>query len=640
MTLTFQDAWTPLGGDLHLRVRLENAPADAQLSVVAHQAVTTRTAFERTAAGGSLGSVLDQVVVPVAALPLGPLGEPALTLGTENSAGSRDPDRLGLRRPGIFPVAVELRDVDDRPLAGFVTYVVAVEAGFGGPVSLPERLGVAWVWPMAAAPSTLTDGTYDPAVVAQLRPDGRLGRQAAALRDAEDVPLTIIPSPETLQAWSTLGHRDASLADGANAVRDALGTDQLVASPYVPIDLPSLLAAGLTGAVDAEIAQGDEALRRLFPVSLDTRTALAPKLDAASLARLQAGGADRLIVAASTLEPVTNSLTPGRPFTIEPPPSFTPIEPVAAVAGDSDLERILAGTEPPALRAQRFLAGLSLVALEQPSLARAVVVVNEIDFDPPAELLHAVIEGLRGHPWLTPMTAERVFDEIPPETTSAGQPVTRSLAPSQPAAPPVDPARYLDTQTRLASFRSLAGPDDPQVERGDRALLLSVSSAWATSGRPAGAQRELDAVNGHISGFLSQIHAPSQATITLTARSGEIPLTFRNDTGRSVSVLLVFRSQKLTFPQGFIRVVNLEPKSTTVRVEVQTRTSGSFPLELSIRSTDGVLTIATTNFSVRSTAVSAAGLALIIGAAAFLALWWGHDIRRRRRLRTHPEPTG
>jgi hypothetical protein len=105
-------------------------------------------------------------------------------------------------------------------------------------------------------------------------------------------------------------------------------------------------------------------------------------------------------------------------------------------------------------------------------------------------------------------------------------------------------------------------------------------------------------------------------------------------------VLLVFRSQKLTFPQGFIRVVNLEPKSTTVRVEVQTRTSGSFPLELSIRSTDGVLTIATTNFSVRSTAVSAAGLALIIGAAAFLALWWGHDIRRRRRLRTHPEPTG
>ena len=52
-------------------------------------------------------------------------------------------------------VEVEVRDTEDRPQGSFTTFVVAVSTDANGlPVPLPDALGVAWVWPLAAGPST------------------------------------------------------------------------------------------------------------------------------------------------------------------------------------------------------------------------------------------------------------------------------------------------------------------------------------------------------------------------------------------------------------------------------------------------------------------------------------------------------
>jgi hypothetical protein len=70
-----------------------------------------------------------------------------------------------------------------------------------------------------------------------------------------------------------------------------------------------------------------------------------------------------------------------------------------------------------------------------------------------------------------------------------------------------------------------------------------------------------------------------------------------------------------------------------VRFDVRSRTSGTFPLDLSVRSADGSLPIAEGRLKVQSTVVSTVGLALAAGAALFLAAWWIFEIRRRRRAR-------
>ena len=80
----------------------------------------------------------------------------------------------------------------------------------------------------------------NPETLADLRPTGRLGRQAGQLVGDTDVPLTLAPSPETLDAWAALGQKLPDLAAGADAVRAsaAQGNKQVLAGPFVPLDLP------------------------------------------------------------------------------------------------------------------------------------------------------------------------------------------------------------------------------------------------------------------------------------------------------------------------------------------------------------------------------------------------------------------
>jgi hypothetical protein len=137
-----------------------------------------------------------------------------------------------------------------------------------------------------------------------------------------------------------------------------------------------------------------------------------------------------------------------------------------------------------------------------------------------------------------------------------------------------------------------------------------------------------------VNDFIARIRVPAPGTITLTARSGAVPITFRNDTGVPVRVLVGLRSHRLDFPAGGVHVVALPPRSTTIRFDVRSRTSGTFPLVMSVRSTDGSLLIAEGRLKVRSTVVSSVGLALAIGAALFLVGWWAFEIRKRRRARS------
>ena len=78
----------------------------------------------------------------------------ARRVGLETSNAARAPDRLSLRRPGVYPLVVEVRDTEDRTQGSFTTFVVAVSTDTNGlPVRLPDPLGAAWVWPLPAGAS-------------------------------------------------------------------------------------------------------------------------------------------------------------------------------------------------------------------------------------------------------------------------------------------------------------------------------------------------------------------------------------------------------------------------------------------------------------------------------------------------------
>jgi len=642
ITLVAQDPWSPVGNDLRLVMGVDGAPPGAVVNVSVGQAIISRAIYDESALGAPIGSVLTQLSIPLDALPPDPRGARVLTLGLQSPTAARDPARLNVRRPGVYPVDVELRNADEQPLSSFRTVFVVAEADRP---TVGERLRVAWVWPVTAPPSFLAQGGPDKEVAAAFRPGGRLGRMALALQDHPDVPVTLAPTAETVEAWRDAAAADPGVQTTFDALRVAAATRTVLRGPYVPVDLPALLEHGLTGAVDDVLTRGDEVLGPTLGIVPDARTALLAPASPGALGRLRIAGIDRVVVPAESLAPAPETrFTLAQPVTLTAPISPTASESATALVTDPGLQRILESDLGPAQRAQLILGGLSLVALESPNVGRVVTLLQPEDADDPTAFYEALLGGLRDHPFLRPASLPDAFDSVPvdpPAISAGGGPGSsqRELASLASDAPAVSAAEYRNQRTRLNSFGALTRPGDPAVAVADRSLLAAVSRAWPEDIAEARAESHLHVVDRVIDDLVHRIEVPDPRTITLTSRAGEIPLTFRNDTGFPVRLRAALASDKLFFPAGSVFEFDLPPESTTLRVAVEARTSGTFPLDLEVTSIDGVLPISQRRLEVRSTFVSTVGWVLTVSAVAFLAVWWALDLRRRHRRRRQPTTT-
>jgi hypothetical protein len=641
LVLRSQDPWTPVGGDARLGLQVDGPPSEATVIASVGQAITSRNQYDQLAFGAAIPSVLGQVSVPLALLPSDADGVRTLALGLQSPTEARDSSRLNIRRPGVYPLDVELRDADEQPVASLRTMLVVTEADRP---TVAEPLRVAWVWPVTAPPSFLPDGEPDHEVMAALRPNGRLGRMATALASVPDVPVTLAPTAELVEAWADAAREDPAVQSTFDALQRAAADRLVLDGPYVPVDVPALLDHGLSDAVDDVLTRGREILAAALGAPVETGTRLLRPASPAALSRLRAGGTDRFVVPGDALAPAPETrFTLAQPVTLPTVSASAGAAPVTALATDTRLEAILTADLSSAQRAQLILGGLAVVALETPSVTRVVTLANPDDFDPPADLYARLLSGLRANPYLRPVTTTEAFASVPadppaPTVTSGLATSSRELTATPTSEPAVSALAYQSERARLNSFGALTRPGDPAVAVADRSLLASVSRGWPLDVAEARAEAHLGVVEQVIADFVNRIQVPDPRTITLTSRSGEIPLTFRNETGYPIRVRAALASEKLFFPEGSVLDLELPPKSTTVRVAVEARTSGTFPLDLEVTSTDGVLSISQRRLEVRSTFVSTVGVVLMVSAVTVLALWWGLDLRRRHRRR-HRQPT-
>ena len=211
--------------------------------------------------------------------------------------------------------------------------------------------------------------------------------------------------------------------------------------------------------------------------------------------------------------------------------------------------------------------------------------------------------------------------------------------------------------------RPAVGPDDNLIDRvaelrGERSRLDALGSVLGPTNALSGSleqrvlvaqsadlrsaqQRDLylQGVQATIDAQLDAVDMPEGRSITLTSREGEIPVTFQNHTGHPLKVVVKLQSDKLEFPGGTTRVLDLTRLNTTERFPVVARTSGTFPIRIVLESPDGKLTIGRARLTVRSTATSGLGVVISTGAVLFLALWWGrHTVKGRRARRLIEAP--
>ena len=642
LTLVGQDAWTRAGGDVTLRLSAENVPPGLTLALATYDQVRSRSAFDAMIEGGPAGTPIDLMLLPFDGpydgLTVDPVtGNRVLRIGLDDLNARLNTAQAS---SGVFPLVVELRD-GNSVVSGFVTHLVVAAVTDADTLVTGQPLSVAWVWPLVAEPAYRADGKVNAEVAAELQPDGRFGRQAGLLAMHPDVPVTLAPSPETLASLTTLSASDPGAAAVAAQLRSTASDDQVLGGPFVPLDIPSLAAGGLLSTVPGELDAGVRSLEEFFGGRhIDPSTALPGPLNGVALTALRDALRRRLVVEGSALTAGDEQFTQARPATVLATANDGSSE-MSVLASDEGIERILTGDVAPALRAARVLAALSVIAGELPSRVRGVAIINPTRWDAPTELVNGVFAGLQANPLLQPVTVDALLANVPPATVDDnpdGPRVPRQLAPVEIVPPPVSTDAYVQAINQRKAIVGMFGEDDPRVEVADRSLLTALSASWSSPEGRRGANALLTSIRRSVDGFLSRVHVPSQSTVTLTSTSAEVPITFDNDTGQPVRVRIRLESDRLLFPDGAERVVELPLKNHTERIRVETRGPGTFPISVEV-TTEGGLPIAKTRLRVRSSFVSGVGIVLVIGALAFLALWWGWDIQRRRKRRARDDAT-
>ncbi len=179
------------------------------------------------------------------------------------------------------------------------------------------------------------------------------------------------------------------------------------------------------------------------------------------------------------------------------------------------------------------------------------------------------------------MTLDDLFDSTQAATSSARN---ATLVRSYNADAPSGLGSLLDdvraTRARISSFATIVAGSEAGAARIpllDRQVLIAESAALDDDTR----QSYFDGVGASIDAQLASIVTPADQRVTLTDRTGDIPLTIENQLDYPVDVKVVLTSAKLDFPDGDIRTVTLPPGTPTqVDVSVEAKASGAFPLDV------------------------------------------------------------
>jgi hypothetical protein len=611
VTLTGQTDWNTGTNAFNLSAHVTTTLGldDGELDVTVYDQVHSRSQFEQSMQNKLSG---DAVILERHTLSevMQPDGDVAVSLPIQDPTQKR----YYLKDAGIYPVAVELRASDtNKVLSRFVTFLIN-EPSIQSPA---KPLGVTTILPVQTALSTNAKNPLS-------TPDnGALFETVSkALDQHAQFPVTTLAEPESLERLTDTNNSAATKAVGD--LKDSIKGRPVARTTWAPIPA-SLYASDTAGEVTQQLNRGTSVLNSDF-TNVDSQDwIVTDQTDTTSLEALKTQGFSRVIVPENDLSALPRSTTLERPFSL----SLGKGKTMPAGMADQTLAGHFSDPGGPILGAHRMLADLAVLWNDLPGNQRSVVVMPPRNWRPDAGFLETYFRGISQSPVLQAQTLDQYFDT--PTDKSGSTTLVRTLTPISKAVYASLPAsRVTDTRKTLSGLVSLVNADNTTLDRLQQQLLLAERVNVDTKTREAA----LAAIKGNVDHEFSLIQMPPQRSIRLTARQGQIPISIQNDTGFDVHVQIELTSNKLEFPQGAIRTVDLTRQHVTEGFAIDARTSGAFPLQVRLISPDGQTVLERSTITIHSTATSAIGVGLSIGAGAFLVIWWVRSaIKTRRKKR-------
>jgi len=616
LKLVHQTAFVGPNGVFTAEVSTGDLPANTKIDLVLFSAVTSRSRLDRTIAGEQLGSALFSTTAII-------LDASRSTKTLSLPLNEKWPAPEGgtvLSEAGVYPVLIEATTANGTRLDSIVTHLLRLPS----PTTPTAPLAVATTVVIDAPLGMSLEG-------APQLSDTQLSRASEQFRivaAAASTPLTLAATPFLVQSLAEAG--DASPRPDSRA-------RQTLSRPYVTIDAGSLVSAGRSSILDTEYATGDNVLANAFEVTPDHRTlVLDPSVTPSALNLLAQSGTRSVVlqssqIRSSLVSDESSVLTKSFVIESEDGTSF------AAMANDDATSARFLLTADPILGAHHALAELTMLHQEQPGDNRGVALTIPSSVEPAA--LQEFLSGLAattgapsgsvGNVVLQPLTLDDLFTRTGVAGTSQ-KPTVRSWTSNDPTDLGSYGSQLEQAQWNLLGLRSMLPNGADIVDPVEATVLASAEATLTNNDRTV----VLDNANKQLLSITSAISLPSSQKVTLTSRTGNIPLVITNSLPVEALVRITVSSPKLEFPSGTTYEIALAPSSTTrTDIQVTTRASGAFPLDVAITSSGGGLPVASSRIDVRSTAVSGVGLFLSLGAGLFLLVWWARHIHHSRRAR-------
>lgn len=285
------------------------------------------------------------------------------------------------------------------------------------------------------------------------------------------------------------------------------------------------------------------------------------------------------------------------------------------------------------LELQNLFAETAAIRQELPSIENRVVQVTMPSLWHPSPLLtKRLLAGLRNAPWLTTVTPAEAVDLADPEPRSDRFIQAFTALDKEPPSELFE--KIGETENFLDDFRRMQPPEQ-LVERLQRNTLVAESRLWWSSPELlVGAAAYLDGSVEQAQAEIDKITIGGPSEINLTSRQGEIPLVVSNGTGFPTTVSVSVSSPQpdlVLAPDSVAPQLIAADDTYQFTIEANARSSGIFPIEVVVQTSDGTLDLAYKKITIRSTEFNRIAVGMTVGALVFLVVFYLVRVARKRR---------
>ena len=595
MSIVTQSFSAELGESIDLQIQLPNLlPRDNQLIITLHEPVLNEQAFLFSTTGEKLGGVLSSATSNISELEISEDGLTNITLQITEDKEPFDQYLIQAVRPGVYPISLELRTNSQELVDGIISHLIRVPSN----ADETELLEV-----------ILIDSLDIKAIKSF---DKSEASWLTTLHKHQQVPMSLVAPPKLLEDFQDTP--TFKLWEQNNQ------SHELIRSSFVPIDEALLTNAGLGTEASLLIEKGLETLISIGSVAPSTLWIETNATDVSQFDARWARGIRHAVLSSKSLV-ATDNLNPRQPVEIRSQSSL-----MTVLIFDDLAPRQL--KDSPHSAAHRTLSHLATIAFTQESPKFITLDISPDEAD--STFTDYLLEGIASLFFIEPLLASEAIGK-PLAITAAGVPLQYQIKDKASAIRP-DFSVYRKAKTHLSAYRSMIRDEDAtDHDNFSQELLYSLSDDLKELEQQTIWRRIIDYVRQRS----SLLDAPPEETVQMTSRSAAVPFSFQNRSKTALRVELRIISEKITvedFDDGETTTLVLEPGITTHRFNLRSLSSGSFPIKIELLSPNGLLVLSETQSVIRATAPTGVGLALTLGAALFLAIWWIADSRRRRSL--------